>query len=93
MMKSQWRDKAACRGVDTEVFMPDGRRYFSQKKKREALSYCTVCPVKQDCLEFAFEHDIKIGFYGGMDGDERRYAKRVWVRKRKAAEQEEGDEL
>lgn len=53
-----WRDSAACREVDPEIFFVDygwvGRPPGTLKKQREAaLAVCQPCPVKVECLEDA----------------------------------------
>ena len=66
-MSASWRQAAACRGVDPEVFYP-----FSDEEAGAAKAVCGRCPVRQPCLEFALssrEHD---GVWGGATERERR---------------------
>ena len=44
-----WRKRAACQGIDPEVFYP-----VSDEDAEEAKVICAVCPVRQACLEHAW---------------------------------------
>jgi len=72
MQKRSWMEKASCRGVDTDIFMPSGRGPFDPVKKELALSYCNTCPVKAECVEYALSFDITVGIYGGLTQNDRR---------------------
>jgi WhiB family redox-sensing transcriptional regulator len=43
-----WRQSAACRGVDPEIFYP-----VSDEEAEAAKSVCGQCDVRETCLEFA----------------------------------------
>lgn len=45
---SRWWERAACRGLDTELFFPD-----RGESPAEAKAVCATCPVTEDCLWFA----------------------------------------
>jgi len=66
-----WRGEAACSSptVDTSWWFPErsGRPYLER-----ALRYCNVCPVKQECLEYALESKEAHGIWGGLTDAERR---------------------
>lgn len=57
----EWRFEAACRDTDVDLFYPR-----SGVRPVEALALCSVCPVKVTCLEYALEHHIHWGVWGGM---------------------------
>lgn len=65
-----WRDQAACRGLDPELFFPS-----SGQRIAEPLAVCRTCPVRTDCLEYALEHE-RNGIWGGMAERERDYTRR-----------------
>ena len=46
--KLMWRQQAACRDFDTNIFFPD-----SDAQAGPALAICAECPVRDACLEFA----------------------------------------
>jgi WhiB family transcriptional regulator, redox-sensing transcriptional regulator len=62
-----WRDRAACRGADLEVFFP-GRGESAEP----ARQICAECPVREPCLEFAVSHGIVHGIWGGLTERDRR---------------------
>jgi hypothetical protein len=39
--------------------------------RRVAMGYCLVCPVKQECLNYAMENDIRHGIWGGKAPEDR----------------------
>jgi WhiB family transcriptional regulator, redox-sensing transcriptional regulator len=78
-----WTDQATCRGADTEMFFPP--RGMPSKDIYPIIEiYCNVCPVKQECLEYALENVERNGIWGGTTGRERRYiaSKRTQLRKK-----------
>lgn len=67
-----WVVFSACRDKDSDLFFPENR-----VQEREAMSICASCPVQPECLEYAFEADIRFGIWGGMtEKQRRRLAKR-----------------
>jgi WhiB family redox-sensing transcriptional regulator len=66
-MNATWRNRAACRGLDPEVFFPT-----SEDEAEEARSICAMCAVRQMCLEHALVHREHEGIWGGTTERERR---------------------
>ena len=66
-MKVTWRQRAACRGLDPEVFHP-----LSDEEAEDAKAVCALCPVRQMCLEHAIVHREREGVWGGLTERERR---------------------
>ncbi len=62
-----WVVFSACRDKDADLFFPENKT-----NERTALSICAACPVQVDCLEYAFEADIRFGVWGGMTEKQRR---------------------
>lgn len=60
-----WQDSALCRDVDPEIFFP-----FGKTSARKAQQVCQVCPVRNDCLSYALEHESH-GVWGGLSESER----------------------
>jgi WhiB family transcriptional regulator, redox-sensing transcriptional regulator len=79
-----WKNRAACVGYPSSVFFPTADTPPDLVDK--AKSICEVCPVAQDCLEYAFETNQVAGVWGGYTEAERRSMRRKWlsVRKRTA---------
>jgi WhiB family redox-sensing transcriptional regulator len=76
-MSTTWRQRAACRGLDPEVFFP-----ASDEEAEEARAICAMCPVRQACLEHALAHREREGVWGGCTERERR---RIVRQRRKSA--------
>ncbi|HMC39164.1 MAG TPA: WhiB family transcriptional regulator [Acidimicrobiales bacterium] len=72
-----WRQKAACRGVDPDIFYP-----VSDEEAEDAKAICRQCPVQGLCLEWALTNREKEGVWGGATERERR---RIIRRRRRSA--------
>lgn len=66
---TDWFDQAACKGCDPQLFHPERGANVAV---REAKKVCHGCPVQQECLEWALEHDERLGVWGGMSERQRR---------------------
>ena len=68
--------KAKCVGAPGEVFFPEipFGGFIRSEHMREALRYCSVCPIKQECLEYACRTD-SVGIWGGTYLSEHRARK------------------
>ena len=68
-----WRDRAACRDADPELFY--GRKGEGPAARRLRViackQICAVCPVRAECLQFATENGESSGIWGGLTGEER----------------------
>lgn len=78
-MSATWRKRAACRGVDVEVFFPETD---DDAEAEAAKAVCQQCPVRQACLEHALAHREREGVWGGTTERERR---RILRQRRKSA--------
>jgi WhiB family redox-sensing transcriptional regulator len=72
---ARWRELAACRGADLNLFFPG--RGETAGPARQA---CAQCPVRQQCLEYAVSNRIVCGIWGGLTGPERRALQSDWLR-------------
>ena len=66
----EWAKRAACQGVEPEVFFPVGSGAL--KDTRAAKAICSACPVILDCRDYAERSRQPFGVWGGLDEDERR---------------------
>jgi WhiB family transcriptional regulator, redox-sensing transcriptional regulator len=66
-MNQSWRDAAACRGIDPEIFYP-----VVDEESEPAKAVCEQCAVRQACLEHALTAREKEGVWGGATERERR---------------------
>jgi WhiB family redox-sensing transcriptional regulator len=68
-----WVEQAACRGLPTDW-------WFSERGRHDVYSagqaVCDDCPVRQDCGDYALDHGIKHGVWGGMSEKQRRLTRR-----------------
>jgi WhiB family redox-sensing transcriptional regulator len=62
-----WRQHAACRGLEPEVFYP-----ASEEQTEEAKAICGECPVREPCLDYALANRERDGVWGGATERERR---------------------
>lgn len=77
-----WRDKAACKGKDPELFFPppvnpyttrEERRAFDERRlaaEAQAKAICGTCPVTRECYDWAIATDAD-GVWGGTTEAER----------------------
>jgi WhiB family transcriptional regulator, redox-sensing transcriptional regulator len=72
---ARWRELAACRGTDLEVFFPE-----RGESAGPARQICARCPVRQPCLDYAITNRITHGIWGGLTERERRALRSGWVR-------------
>lgn len=81
----QWRQRAACRSVDPDLFFPVGTTGMAIEQIDHAKQVCTLCPAQLPCLEYALSTNQDSGVWGGTSEDERRVLRRQWLRQRRAA--------
>jgi WhiB family redox-sensing transcriptional regulator len=62
-----WQSRAACYGLDSEIFFPT-----TEEEADLALSFCAVCPVNRDCLSWALWQGERYGVWGGTTEQQRR---------------------
>jgi WhiB family redox-sensing transcriptional regulator len=68
-----WVVFSACRDRDSDLFFPE-----TKAQERSALRICAICPVQAECLDYAFEADVRFGVWGGMsEKQRRRLARRI----------------
>lgn len=72
--------ESACREIDPEIFFPDPSPWMLSEIAA-AKEVCSICPVREVCLEYAMVNGIEYGVWGGLTRNERRALKK----KRRAA--------
>lgn len=70
-LDQSWKDRAACIGIDPELFFPE-----RGESLREAKRVCYGCEVREACLDYALEMGEKFGVWGGQSERERRRIRR-----------------
>lgn len=70
-----WTHAAACAGeMGTSFYPPMRPEKKSARAAREqrAKAVCERCTVRQECLDYAIEHNERYGIWGGLTDNERR---------------------
>lgn len=67
------RDGGACTDTDTNIFFPDDEKDL--EAIGDAFAYCSGCPVRELCFEYAMAHE-EFGIWGGTTARQRRSIKR-----------------
>lgn len=67
-----WQTDALCAQTDPEAFFPE-----KGGSTRDAKRVCGSCPVRDECLDYAMDHDEKFGIWGGLSERERRRLRRA----------------
>ena len=82
-----WRDGAACRDTDPDLFFPVGTTGPALEQIAAAKAVCCQCDAQAECLEFAIVTNQDSGVWGGTSEEERRVLRRQHVARLKAARQ------
>lgn len=67
-----WRQAAACKGRDTEMFYPA----VGYPGPAAAKAVCHGCAIRSQCLEYALANGERFGVWGGLSPQERRRLRR-----------------
>lgn len=81
----QWRELAACRDSDPDLFFPIGTTGPAIEQIEEAKAVCHACIVREDCLQFSLNTNQEAGVWGGYAEDERRRLRKRWLAERRRA--------
>ncbi|MFI2507678.1 WhiB family transcriptional regulator [Streptomyces sp. NPDC018972] len=79
-----WRERAACRTEDPDLFFPIGTSGPALMQTEQAKAVCRRCPVREQCLQWALDTGQSIGVWGGTSETERRALKRRIAARRTA---------
>ncbi|MEU6556497.1 WhiB family transcriptional regulator [Streptomyces sp. NPDC046915] len=71
-----WRNHAACRHEDPDLFFPVGTTGPALWQERQAKAVCGRCPVRDQCLDWAMDTGQTLGIWGGTTEGERRALRR-----------------
>jgi WhiB family redox-sensing transcriptional regulator len=72
-----WRQRAACRDQDPELFFPLSEVGPGAQQVERAKSVCARCPVRAECLAYALDDGLDHGIFGGATETERRALRRA----------------
>lgn len=69
-----WKTRAACKGEEHLFFSPPGERpETATVREMSALYYCSICPVKKPCRQYA-RRNREYGVWGGETEEDRAWA-------------------
>lgn len=63
-----WMEDAACADIDPELFTIDPGRMPNPY----AQATCRRCPVREECLTYAYDRGLTAGLYGGLSAGQRK---------------------
>jgi hypothetical protein len=78
-----WSLEGTCTnsGVDSNIFFPEG--YSDVESTYKAIMVCGVCPVQEECLEYACTYPSVEGVWGGVTRSNRvKYKRNIEVLRR-----------
>lgn len=84
---TDWRDLAACRDSDPELFFPIGTTGHAVDQIRKATAICGSCSVQEECLQYALETNQEAGIWGSYPEDDRRRLRKRWLAERRRRRQ------
>ena len=73
-MTVDWREQAACRGADPNLFFP---QKWDQVSRDHAKRICAGCQSLEPCRDEAIVNGETVGVWGGLSGAELRNAVRT----------------
>ena len=71
-----WRAAGACMHTDPDLFFPISANGRALEQIAKAKALCAGCPVRQECLDFAYKHNVMHGIWGGTTPEDRQRAQR-----------------
>lgn len=63
-----WKNKGLCAARNDNLFFPESNK---REAAQPALDICVTCPVREQCLSYAMEHDLREGVWGGTTAADR----------------------
>jgi WhiB family redox-sensing transcriptional regulator len=75
-MTETWRELAACRKADVNLFFMERGDNGGNGRMEKILSFCNNCKVKTECLYYAVDNHIDQGIFGGLSARARRSVRR-----------------
>ena len=73
---ADWREAGACAQLDPDLFFPISSTGPAREQIAKAKAICGECPVRRPCLEFALDHDLVHGIWGGTTPQDRQARRR-----------------
>ena len=64
LVAERWVERAACAGIDPELWFPNDRDSY---ERDQAIKICGTCDVRTECLKVARKRRERYGIWGGVD--------------------------
>lgn len=73
----EWASRGLCRSADDldlwfEVSVATTHQTANATAVAEAKTHCGFCPVRDECLSWALDHEEPFGIWGGKTTEERK---------------------
>jgi WhiB family redox-sensing transcriptional regulator len=75
MEQYNWAERAKCKGREDLNFFPEKGEHFP-----EIIEFCSDCPVKVECFDYAVRNRLDDGYWGGTSGNQRNLYRRKMAR-------------
>lgn len=75
MRSVAWMSRARCRGRTDLNFFPEKGEHAP-----EVVEFCSGCPVRVQCLDYALARNLDDGIWGGVTANRRVRARRAAAR-------------
>ncbi|MEU1309442.1 WhiB family transcriptional regulator [Streptomyces cinnamoneus] len=85
---TDWRLRGICLNVHDTFFPVSSNACAAAADAAEAKQICGNCPVITECRQWALDHRIEYGVWGGLSERERRTIWRRQARDKTASEKE-----
>jgi WhiB family redox-sensing transcriptional regulator len=82
-----WRQVAACRSTEPDMFFPIGSTGGALDQIAAAKRVCASCEAMSACLDFALATNQESGVWGGTSEEERRKLRKQWLAARRRSQQ------
>ena len=83
--EEDWRDHAACRDTEPDLFFPVGTTGPALEQIEAAKAVCRMCDAQVPCLEFALATNQESGVWGATSEEERRKLRKAWLARQRRA--------
>ena len=83
--EGDWRQFAACRSTEPDLFFPVGTTGPAVDQIESAKRVCRTCEVQEICLDFALATNQESGVWGATSEEERRKLRKAWLAARRRA--------
>lgn len=74
VLREPWMDQALCPETDPELFFPEAG---SSERNSQAIRVCAACPVRLECLDWAFRTGDRHAILGGLTPNQRSRVRRT----------------